>query len=339
MKELDKKDVIQHLETVATYLELQGSNPYRIAAYRKAAQGLEKDERSLQEIDDIGAIPGIGKGTKELIDSFLETGTSELLTTLQEEVPSGLIPLLKLPGLGGKRLALLYKELGVTDETSLQKSIETGELEQVKGMGKKSEQNILDAIKNQAERPERLTVSLMLSVSEEIETSLKKMEEIDQYSVAGSLRRLRETIKDIDYIIAATQKEAVRKKLIELPNTKEIIANGTTKVSITIAAEYDINVDFRIVDQAEFASTLHHFTGSKDHNVSMRQLAKDRGEKINEYGVEIEETGEILHFNSEVDFYQHFDLHFIPPEMRENTEELEVFQQSPDILTKDDILG
>ncbi|HLQ96700.1 MAG TPA: DNA polymerase/3'-5' exonuclease PolX [Pseudogracilibacillus sp.] len=339
MKELDKKDVIQHLETVATYLELQGSNPYRIAAYRKAAQGLEKDERSLQEIDDIGAIPGIGKGTKELIDSFLETGTSELLTTLQEEVPSGLIPLLKLPGLGGKRLALLYKELGVTDETSLQKSIETGELEQVKGMGKKSAQNILDAIKNQAERPERLPVSLMLSVSEEIETSLKKMEEIDQYSVAGSLRRLRETIKDIDYIIAATQKEAVRKKLIELPNTKEIIANGTTKVSITIAAEYDINVDFRIVDQAEFASTLHHFTGSKDHNVSMRQLAKDRGEKINEYGVEIEETGEILHFNSEVDFYQHFDLHFIPPEMRENTEELEVFQQSPDILTKDDILG
>src|SRR5699024_1875089 len=155
----------------------------------------------------------------------------------------------------------------------------------------------------------------------------------------GSLRRLRETIKDIDYIIAATQKEAVRKKLIELPNTKEIIANGTTKVSITIAAEYDINVDFRIVDQAEFASTLHHFTGSKDHNVSMRQLAKDRGEKINEYGVEIEETGEILHFNSEADFYQHFDLHFIPPEMRENTEELEVFQQSPDILTKDDILG
>lgn len=339
MKELDKKDVIQHLETVATYLELQGSNPYRIAAYRKAAQGLEKDERSLQEIDDIGAIPGIGKGTKELIDSFLETGTSELLTTLQEEVPSGLIPLLKLPGLGGKRLALLYKELGVTDEASLQKSIETGALEEVKGMGKKSAQNILDAIKNQAERPERLPVSLMLSVSEEIETSLEKIEEIDQYSVAGSLRRLRETIKDIDYIIAATQKEAVRKKLIELPNTKEIIANGTTKVSITIAAEYDINVDFRIVDQAEFASTLHHFTGSKDHNVSMRQLAKDRGEKINEYGVEIEETGEILHFNSEADFYQHFDLHFIPPEMRENTEELEVFRQSPDILTKDDILG
>src|SRR5699024_5862892 len=123
MKELDKKDVIQHLETVATYLELQGSNQYRIAAYRNEAQGLDKDERSLQEIDDIGAIPGIGKGTKELIDSFLETGTSELLTTLQEEVPSGLIPLLKLPGLGGKRLALLYKELGVTDETSLQKSI------------------------------------------------------------------------------------------------------------------------------------------------------------------------------------------------------------------------
>src|SRR5699024_7137459 len=124
MKELDKKDVIQHLETVATYLELQGSNPYRIAAYRKAAQGLEKDERSLQEIDDIGAIPGIGKGTKELIDSFLETGTSELLTTLQEEVPSGLIPLLKLPGFGGKRIALLYKERGGREEKASTKYME-----------------------------------------------------------------------------------------------------------------------------------------------------------------------------------------------------------------------
>src|SRR5699024_11953806 len=107
---------------------------------------------------------------------------------------------------------------------------------------------------------------------------------------------------------------------------------------VTIQYEYAINIDSSILYQAEFSCSLHHLTGSKDHNVSMRQLAKDRGEKINEYGVEIEETGEILHFNSEVDFYQHFDLHFIPPEMRENTEELEVFQQSPDILTKDDIL-
>src|SRR5699024_11428407 len=116
--------------------------------------GLEKDVRSLKEIDDIGDIPGIGKGTKELIDSFLATGTSELLTTLEEEVPAGLLPLLKLPGLGGKRLALLYKELGVTDEASLKKAIETGKLEQVKGMGKKTAQNILEALENQGERPE-----------------------------------------------------------------------------------------------------------------------------------------------------------------------------------------
>ncbi|HLR53193.1 MAG TPA: DNA polymerase/3'-5' exonuclease PolX [Pseudogracilibacillus sp.] len=339
MKELDKKDVIQHLEKVATYLELQGSNPYRIAAYRKASQGLEKDVRSLKEIDDIGDIPGIGKGTKELIDSFLATGTSELLTTLEEEVPAGLLPLLKLPGLGGKRLALLYKELGVTDEASLKKAIETGKLEQVKGMGKKTAQNILEALENQGERPERLPVHLMLRVSEEIEAGLQEIKEIERYNVAGSLRRLRETIKDIDYIIAATEKDAVRKQLINLPNVKEIIANGTTKVSVTIQDEYDINIDFRIVDQAEFASTLHHFTGSKDHNVSMRQLAKERDEKINEYGVEKEATGEIVHFDSEADFYQHFDLHYIPPEMRENTNELEIFQQAPPLLSSSDILG
>src|SRR5699024_6320759 len=126
MSEINKKDIIRHLEKVAIYLELKGSNPFRISAYRKAAQGLEKDVRSLKEIDDFTKVPGIGKGTNELILEVIETGTSETLKTLEEEIPSGLIPLLKLPGLGGKRLALLYEELGITDRPSLQEACESG---------------------------------------------------------------------------------------------------------------------------------------------------------------------------------------------------------------------
>src|SRR5699024_8065797 len=137
---------------------------------------------------------------------------------------------------------------------------------------------------------------------------LEEMEEIKRYSLAGSLRRLRETIKDIDYIMVASNRDIVREKLVTIPGVKDIIANGDTKVSITLADEYDINIDFRLVEEQEFATTLHHFTGSKDHNVTMRQLAKQQNEKINEYGIEVEETGELLQFETEKEFFHHFGL-------------------------------
>src|SRR5699024_8359579 len=135
---LNKKDVIHLLEKIAIYLELKGENPFRIAAYRKAAQGLERDVRSLNEIDDFTSIPGIGKGTNELIREFIETGVCETLQQLEEEIPAGLIPLLQLPGLGGKRLAVLYKELEVVDAETLRVACESGQVEKVKGFGKKT---------------------------------------------------------------------------------------------------------------------------------------------------------------------------------------------------------
>src|SRR5699024_8105043 len=126
-------------------------------------------------------------------------------------------------------------------------------------------------------------------------------------------------------------RESVRNALLKIDNIKDVIASGNTKVSITLAEDYDINIDFRLVNDDEFATTLHHFTGSKDHNVSMRQLAKARGEKINEYGVEIEETNEVLTFDNEEQFFNHFNLHYIPPEVRENTNEIESFKNEVEL--------
>ncbi|RDW16286.1 DNA polymerase/3'-5' exonuclease PolX [Oceanobacillus arenosus] len=336
---VNKKDVIQLLEHIATYLELKGENPFKISAYRKAAIALQGDERSIAEIDDFTKIKGIGKGTGAIIQAFVESERSELLEQLTTEVPEGLIPLLDLPGLGGKKLAKLYQELDVTDAASLKTACETGKVEKLAGFGKKSAEKILAAIITSGKRPERLPIAMMLPLAEEIEAYLAGIEEIIDYSRAGSLRRMRETIKDIDFIIATDQPLIVRDHLLAMPTIKDVIAKGDTKVSVTIQAAYDINVDFRLVKQEEFATTLHHFTGSKDHNVAMRQLAKSRGEKINEYGVENEANGEILTFSNEKEFFQHFDLTFIPPEVREDTGEVDAFQQVHPLLELNDIRG
>ncbi|SFD59378.1 DNA polymerase (family 10) [Lentibacillus persicus] len=336
---VNKKDVIKLLEMIAVRLELQGENPFKISAYRKAAQALERDDRSLTDIDDFTKINGIGKGTASVITEYIQNETSDTLTQLEKEVPQGLVPLLDLPGLGGKKLAKLYKELDVTDADSLKNACEKGEVEQLEGFGKKTSEKILQALKEANQRPERLSIATMLPLAEEIEDYLSTIPEIIDYSRAGSLRRMRETVKDIDFIIAADAPAKVRDKLLEFTRVKDIIAQGSTKVSVTIADIYDINVDFRIVEPLEFASTLHHFTGSKDHNVAMRQLAKSKGEKINEYGVEVEKTGEVLTFKSEAEFFNHFDLNYIPPEVRENTGEVEAYQNSVSLITLNDIRG
>lgn len=321
-------------------MELKGENSFRIAAYRKAAQGLEQDVRSLNEIDDFTSIPGIGKGTNELIQEFIETGTSEILKTLEAEIPVGLVPLLKLPGLGGKRLAVLYKELDVIDAESLKNACLEGKVEKVKGFGKKTAGNIVEALKNQSKRPERLPVAYMLELAHVVEEYLQTIPEIKQFSLAGSLRRLKETIKDIDFIIATEEYEKVREVLMKMEFIKEVIASGETKVSVTLDDQYGVNVDFRLVSEQEFYTTLHHFTGSKEHNVRMRQLAKARSEKINEYGVEVEETGKLLHFSSENEFFGHFGVTYIPPEMREDKGEIDAFSKGKiDLLEREQIRG
>ncbi len=324
---INKKDIVRLLEEIALYLEIKGENHFRIAAYRKAAQGLERDVRSLDEIDDFLTIDGIGKGTKEIIEEYLKTGTSTLLEQLQKEIPETLLPLLKLPGLGGKRVSTLYKELNITDLSSLKEACLDGSILSLRGFGQKTVENILQALEEEGSRPERLPISYMLQLAKQIETYLQTIEDIEQYELAGSLRRLEETARDIDFIIATNKPGAVTEALLRFDSIKDIIASGPTKVSVTIEDEYNVNVDFRLVTPEAYATTLHHFTGSKEHNVLMRQLAKKREEKINEYGVTKEKTDSVIQFTSEAKFFNHFGLHYVPPELRSGGKELEYFSK------------
>ncbi|WP_413382340.1 DNA polymerase/3'-5' exonuclease PolX [Alkalihalobacillus sp. 1P02AB] len=334
---MNKKDVIKILEKIAIYLEIKGENPFKISAYRKAAQALETDERSLNEIDKPEELKGIGKGTAEVITELKETGISSLLEELMEAVPSGLIPLLKIQGLGGKKIGKLYQELGVVDVETLKKACEEKQVQKLAGFAKKTEEKILQAIQEASTRPERLAVPHVLPVAEKILKQLETFQYVERFSQAGSLRRLKETVKDLDFIIATSEPDKVREQLLQLENISKVIANGDTKVSIEVDGEYPISVDFRLVKNEEFPTTLHHFTGSKDHNVALRQLAKSRNEKISEYGVENTETGELKTFETEEAFFAHFDLPFIPPEARENHGEIEHFKENARFLQLKDI--
>ncbi|GGE42288.1 DNA polymerase/3'-5' exonuclease PolX [Pullulanibacillus camelliae] len=319
---MNKKQVIKVLEEIATYLELKGENPFKISAYRKAALALENDDRSMQQIEDPASLKGIGKGTAQVIDELLETGESVLLNTLKAEVPEGLLALLKLPGLGGKKIAKLYQELGVVDLETLKQACMAEQVQALEGFGKKTEEKILKAVEASSQRPEQFPIEYMLKLSAQIEVVLMNIPAIDRYSKAGSLRRQKEMMKDIDYVIATEQPHEVAEAIKEGLEVSEVTGQGETKMSVILKDEWGVSVDFRFVTEAEFATALHHFTGSKDHNVKMRQLAKAQGEKISEYGVENEETGERLTFTSEKAFFAHFGLCEIPAEIRMGREEI-----------------
>ncbi|EIJ79203.1 hypothetical protein PB1_16639 [Bacillus methanolicus PB1] len=336
---VNKKDVIRLLESIAIYMELKGENPFKVSAFRKAAAALEADERSLTKIKDFTSLQGIGKSTAAVIEEYIQEGKSSVLMELQEEVPKGLIPLLQIQGLGGKKIAKLYRELGIESAEDLEAACREGKVKELAGFGKKTEEKILAELQKSGSKPERLPVAFILPIAESIEKELKNFPEIEKFSRAGSLRRMRETVKDLDFIIATNEPVFVKEKLLKLPNIKETIAGGDTKVSLILDYNYEVSVDFRLVKPAQFATALHHFTGSKEHNVRMRQLAKERGEKISEYGVENTKTGDILTFPSEEKFYHHFGLPLIPPEIREDGREVDEFTTDMQFISLDDMKG
>lgn len=335
---MNKKTIIRTLEKIALYMELQGENPFKISAFRKAAGALEADERSLSEMDDVTKLKGIGKGTAAVIEDLIATGESSLLKELQEIVPKGLLPLLKLPGLGGKKIAKLHQELGIDSAESLQAACEAGKVRELAGFAAKSEEKILKELANFANRSERLPIWQLEPVVLQIEALLSSMEEVARFSVAGSFRRAAETSKDVDFIIVTEAAQAVREKLLSELAVQEVVAAGDTKISVILDRDEPVSVDFRLVKDAEYATALHHFTGSKEHNVRLRQIAKARGEKISEYGVE-QADGSVLTFTDEAAFFNHFDLPFIPPSLRTGTMEFDRTEEIADLVKLEDIVA
>jgi len=333
---VNKKTIIRTFEKIALYMELLGENHFKVSAFRKAANVLELDPRSLTEMDDILKLKGIGKGTGAVITDLMEKGESELLQELEDTVPKGLVPLLKIPGLGGKKIAKLHETLGIDSIETLQAACQEGAVSKVPGFGKKTEQNILDAIEVFESRSGKFPIWKMEKVVALVEEQLRLITEITKFSVAGSYRRTEEESSDVDFILVTTEPTVVREKLIAALPILDTIAAGDAKLSITLDLEEPIDADFRFVTAEQFPTAIHHFTGSKDHNVRMRQLAKSMGQKISEYGVE-QVDGSVKTFESETAFFNHFDLPFIPPTLRRNGTELNRVAEIPGLITLEDI--
>jgi len=333
---VNKKTIIRTFEKIALYMELLGENHFKVAAFRKAANVLELDPRSLSEMDDILELKGIGKGTGAVITDLLEKGESDLLTEMEETVPKGLIPLLKIPGLGGKKIAKLHESLGIDSVESLHAACIAGEISKVAGFGKKTEEKILSEIEILGTRQGKFPHWQMEKVVTFVEQEIRLIPEIKHFSVAGSYRRTEEESSDVDFIIVTDEPATVREKLLATLPLIATIAAGDAKLSVTLDLEEAIDADFRFVKAEQFASAIHHFTGSKDHNVKMRQLAKSRGMKISEYGVE-NEDGSIVTFDSEEQFFAHFGLPFIPPAVRRNGSEIDRVDELAGLVALEDI--
>ncbi len=326
---------------IADLLELKGENVFRIRAYRRAAQnmdGLSKDVTALSR-EELEAIPGIGKDLAAKIHEFLETGKVSKHEALKKEIPGGVLELLRIPGLGPKKTKLLYDKLHVKGVDDLEAAIRMGKLAGLPGIQKKTEENILRGIELIKRGSERKPLGRVLPLAEDIVRRMKDTAPVDRIELAGSIRRWKETVKDIDILTTSKEPEKVMEAFVGLPHAGRVLMQGPTKSSIV--TDDGIQVDLRVVEERSFGAALAYFTGSKQHNIKLREMAVRAGLKINEYGV-FKEPGDVqIGGKKEEDVYKALDLPFIPPELREDTGEIDAALEGrlPKLVTLEDIKG
>jgi len=329
-------------EQIARILNIKGENPFKIRAYEKITLVLENlpiDIETIYHQGGLNNIPGVGTGIAKKIEEFLTTGKLEYYEKLKETIPSGVIELLDISEVGPKTAKLLYEELGVDNIEKLEKAVKEHRIKDLPGMGEKSETNILRGIELYKRRKERFLLGRALPLAEEMVESLSQLKETDKISFAGSLRRKKETIGDIDILITSQNPEKIMRTFTSLPQVREILAEGPTKSSII--TKDDLHIDVRVVEPISFGAALQYFTGSKAHNIKLRELALKRGLKINEYGVFEVESGNRIAGEKEEEVYQALNLPFIPPELREDRGEIEAAQEKklPQLIEYSQIRG
>lgn len=308
---------------IADLLEIRGEVVYKILAYRKAADNLEGyslDVNQLWKEGKLQEIPGVGKAIAEKIDELLTTGNLEFLEKLENEVPPGLIGLLDVPDLGPKKVSLFWKELGVTNLQELETAARSGKLQNLKGMGAKSEAKVLAGIESLARRTDRIPLGQALPFAEKLKEYLRKVEGVEEVETAGSLRRMRETVGDLDLIASSTASEGLMSAFIDHPQVAEIVGKGEIKSSVVF--DNGVRVQLWVQPPERYGTALQYGTGSKDHNVRLREIAIKNGYSLSDQSLTDQAGREIL-FANEVELYQFLGLPFIPPELREDRGEIQ----------------
>ncbi|MER3523988.1 MAG: DNA polymerase/3'-5' exonuclease PolX [Ignavibacteria bacterium] len=348
---MDKKSIVAILDEMGTLLELQGANPFKSRAFHNASRALEgvtEDVRTLIETGEIRKIHGIGESISKIIADLVTTGNSSEYDELKKAFPPGVPEMLRVQGLGPKKVKVLYEKLKITSLNELEAAVKAHKLASLEGFGKKTEENILKGIEALRVRTEKHLYPKAFEPANAILQHLLKQKGVTHGEIAGSLRRKKEVIGDIDIVVSA--KDAYRTGIMQAfvthPEVESIVAQGETKSSVVLKA--GINCDVRIVDESEFPFALNYFTGSKEHNVELRSRAKRYGWSLNEYGFSAlgseEKRGKakkLVRCYDEADIYAALDLDYIPPELRENMGEIEAAERHalPRLIEEKDIRG
>lgn len=336
-------DVADIFSQIADLLDIQGANEYRIRAYRTAAQTIGSLSRNVSDMveegEDLTELPGIGEDLAGKIEEIVETGTLEQLQKLRAETPAELADALNIAGLGPKRVKKLHEELGIDTLDELKAAAEAGEIRQVHGFGKKIEQKILEDIKEAGEEEERTKLVKAEEVVGPLLDYLNEAEGVDEVVVAGSYRRRKETVGDLDVLVTCDANEQVMNHFMNYEDVDEVVSHGDTRSTVILRS--GLQVDVRVVAEESYGAALHYFTGSKAHNIAVREMGVERGFKINEYGVFEDDDGKRVAGETEAEVYEVVDLPYIEPELRERRGEIEAAQQGalPDLITLDDIRG
>lgn len=335
-------EVAQILREIGVLLEIKGENRFRVLAYQEAARKIENWPEAIELLAKEGKlrdISGIGEGLAAKIDEYLRTGKIEYYEELTKETPRELIQLTEIPGVGPKIARQLYSDLGIVNIEQLEQAIQEHRLQNLPGFGNKSEEKIRKGIDIIKKSTGRMLLGYALPLAEEVIAFLRENNQIDNISTAGSLRRMKETIGDIDILASTADAERMMETFTKLPMVKQVIAHGTTKSSILT---YEgVQIDLRVVDNQCFGAALQYFTGSKEHNVKLREYAQKKGYKINEYGIYRIDDEEKKGGEKEEEIYQILGMEWIPPEMREDQGEIEAALQKrlPVLVDIKDIQG
>ncbi len=324
---------------IADYLELQGVE-FKPSAYRRAArniEGMSQDVEDLWREDRVGEIPGIGKALGAKIAEYLETGQVQAYEKLKAEVPEGLVEIMRIQGVGPKTTKLLYDRLDISTVEDLKEAAESGRLARVKGLGPKKAENILRGIALREAYKRRAILGRVLPIAEGLVTYLRARAPVDQITVGGSLRRMRETIGDIDILATSTAPAEVMLAFVGMPEVQEVLLQGETKSSVIL--NDGMQADLRVLDTESYGAGLLYFTGSKDHNIKLRSLAISRGMRLNEYGVF--RGDEQVAGATEEEAYKALGLPYIEPELRQAQGEIEAAHRGelPDLITVADLRG
>jgi DNA polymerase (family 10) len=342
---LDNSRIADVFDELADLLEFRGENPFRIRAYRNGAHAIRDLTESVATIladpeRNLADIPGIGDTLAEKSAVLVETGTLPQLEKLREEIPDSVIAMVRVPGLGAKKASRLHSELGIDSLDALRQACETGAVAKLKGFGAKTQQMILDGLQIAQAAGERIYWAEADGLAESIRNHMQTCKAVKKLELAGSYRRGRETIGDLDVLVVASDRAAAMDHFESYPDRSQTIARGEEK-KISIRVGKAFQVDMRLVDDEQFGAALQYFTGSKEHNVRLRRLAQSKGLKINEYGVFRESDDQRIGGQSEEEVYTAVGLPLIPPELREDRSEFEWAEKNslPDLITVDEVIG